>query len=78
MVAPTIHNHMWLKEGPAEYSSHLFTEWKDGHEAFVDLVKDNQQFVLEECHIQDGGFIPFRPCPTTTFTAATPTTKAQA
>ena len=63
LVAPTIHNHMWLKEGPAEYSSHLFTEWKDGHEAFVDLVKDNQQFVLEECHIQDEGFHPLSPMP---------------
>ena len=63
VVAPTIHNHMWLKEGPAEYSSHLFVEWKDGHEAFVDLVKDNQQFVLEECHIQDEGFHPLSPMP---------------
>ena len=63
LVAPTIHNHMWLKEGPAEYSSHLFVEWKDGHEAFVDVVKDNQQFVLEECHIQDEGFHPLSPMP---------------
>ena len=63
LVAPTIHNHMWLKEGPAEYSSHLFVEWKDGHEAFVDLVKDNQQFVLEECHVQDDGFHPLSPMP---------------
>ena len=63
LVAPTIHNHMWLKEGPAEYSSHLFVEWKDGHEAFVDLVKDNQQFVLEECHVQDLGFHPLSPMP---------------
>jgi aminopeptidase N len=63
LVAPTIHNHMWLKEGPAEYSSHLFVEWKDGHQAFVDLVKDNQQFVLEECHVQDLGFHPLSPMP---------------
>ncbi len=63
LVAPTIHNHMWLKEGPAEYSSHLFVEWKDGHEAFVNLVKDNQQFVLEECHVQDEGFHPLSPMP---------------
>ena len=49
---------MWLKEGPAEYSSHLFVEWKDGEEAFIDVVKDNQLFVLEECHIQDNGFHP--------------------
>ena len=63
LVAPTIHNHMWLKEGPAEYSSHLFVEWKDGHDVFVDLVKDNQQFVLEECHVQDEGFHPLSPMP---------------
>jgi hypothetical protein len=63
LVAPTIHNHMWLKEGPAEYSSHLFVEWKDGHEAFVDLVKDNQEFVLQECHVQDEGFHPLSPMP---------------
>jgi hypothetical protein len=63
LVAPTIHNHMWIKEGPAEYSSHLFIEFKDGHEEFIDLVKDNQQFVLEECHIQDEGFHPLSPMP---------------
>jgi hypothetical protein len=63
LVAPSIHNHMWIKEGPAEYSSHLFIELKDGHEEFVELVKDNQQFVLEECHIQDDGFHPLSPMP---------------
>ena len=63
LVAPTIHNHMWLKEGPAEYSSHLFVEWKDGQEEFIEVVKDNQQFVLEECHIQDNGFYPLSPMP---------------
>ena len=63
LVAPTIHNHMWLKEGPAEYSSHLFVEWKDGNDAFIEVVKDNQLFVLEECHIQDNGFHPLSPMP---------------
>ncbi|MFZ8836033.1 MAG: M1 family aminopeptidase [Flavobacteriales bacterium] len=63
LVAPRIHNHMWLKEGPAEYSSHLFVEWKDGEEAFIDVVKDNQLFVLEECHVQDNGFHPLSPMP---------------
>ena len=63
LVAPTIHNHMWIKEGPAEYSSHLFIELKDGHEEFINLVKDNQQFVLEECHIQDEGFHALSPMP---------------
>lgn len=63
LIAPTIHNHMWLKEGPAEYSSHLFVEWKDGPEAFVDLVKDNQLYVLEQAHLQDDGFHPLSPMP---------------
>ena len=63
IVAPFIHNHMWIKEGAAEYSSHLYIEWKDGHEDFVSLVKDNQQFVLEECHVQDEGFHPMSPMP---------------
>jgi len=63
LVAPSIHNHMWIKEGPAEYSSHLFIELKDGHEEFVKLIKDNQKFVLEECHIQDDGFHPLSPMP---------------
>lgn len=63
LVAPTVHNHMWLKEGPAEYSSHLFVEWKDGPEAFVDLVKDNQLYVLEQAHIQDNGFHALSPMP---------------
>ena len=63
LVAPTVHNHMWLKEGPAEYSSHLFFELKDGHREFIDGIKDNQKFVLEECHIQDEGFHPLSPMP---------------
>lgn len=62
-VAPTLHNHMWLKEGPAEYSSHLFVEWKDGPEAFVEAVKDNHYFVLDQAHAQDGDFFALSPIP---------------
>ncbi|WP_306641217.1 M1 family aminopeptidase [Sanyastnella coralliicola] len=57
------HNHMWIKEGPAEYSSQLFFEWRDGWEEFTDVVKDNQLFVLEECHVQDNGFHAMSPMP---------------
>ena len=78
MVSPLLHNHMWIKEGFAEYSSHLFEEQLSGREAFVEMVKDNQQFVLEECHVQDEGFHPFRPCPTNTSTGDIPTTRAPA
>ena len=63
MVSPLVHNHMWIKEGFAEYSSHLFEEELSGREAFVEMVKDNQQFVLEQAHIDDGGFFALSPIP---------------
>jgi len=63
MVTPHVHNDMWMKEGPAEYSSHLMVEWMDGEEAFVEVVKDNQLFVLENAHIDDDGFHPMSPMP---------------
>ena len=63
LVAPDIHNNMWLKEGGAEYSEQLYFEWRDGHEEFVEIVKDNQQFILEECHLQDDGFHALSPMP---------------
>lgn len=63
VVAPHVHNDMWLKEGPAEYASHLFEEWLYGEEAFVDVVKDNQLFVLDQAHVQDGSFLALSPMP---------------
>ena len=63
MVSPLLHNHMWIKEGFAEYSSHLFEEQLSGREAFVEMVKDNQQFVLEQAHIDDEGFWQLSPIP---------------
>ena len=62
-VTPRVHNHMWLKEGPAEYSAHLTEEWIHGRDAFVDMVKDNQLFVLKNAHVTDGGFQPLSPMP---------------
>lgn len=62
-VAPRVHNHMWIKEGFAEYSSHLFEEWMQGREAMVEMVKDNQLFVLEQAHIDDGGHFALSPIP---------------
>ncbi len=57
------HHDMWIKEGPAEYSAHLFREWKDGEEAFIEEMKDNQLFVLEEAHVQDDTFQALSPMP---------------
>jgi hypothetical protein len=63
IVTPHIHNDMWLKEGPAEYSSHLLTEWLYGQEDFVDQVKTNQLDVLRNAHIDDGDFYALSPMP---------------
>lgn len=63
VVTPHNHNDMWLKEGPAEYSAHLFTEWLYGTEDFIDQVKTNHLDVLKNAHIDDGGFHPMSPMP---------------
>lgn len=62
-VTPRTHNDMWFKEGPAEYSGHLLEEWAFGREAFVDVVKDNMLYVLEQAHLQDDGFQALSPMP---------------
>lgn len=63
MVTPHVHNHMWLKEGPAEYSGHLLVEWQDGPEAFRNTLKDNLLYILRQAHINDGGYQPLSPMP---------------
>jgi hypothetical protein len=63
VVTPHIHNDMWLKEGPAEYSSHLLTQWLYGQEDFLDQVKTNHLDVLRNAHIDDNGFQPMSPMP---------------
>ena len=63
IVTPRVHNDMWLKEGPAEYSGHLIEEWLGGPEAFVTVVKDNHYYVLRAAHTEDGGFQALSPMP---------------
>lgn len=63
MVTPHNHNDMWLKEGPAEYSSHLMVEWMNGDSAFVANVKTNHLDVLKNAHLEDGDFYPMSPMP---------------
>lgn len=63
IVTPHTQQDMWLKEGPAEYAGHLVEEWLGGDAAFVDVVKDNQLYVLRNAHVQDGGFQPLSPMP---------------
>lgn len=62
-IAPYSHNDMWLKEGPAEYSSHLMAEFLSGRKKFVEDVKRNQYYVLTEAHVRDKGFWPLSPVP---------------
>lgn len=62
-VTPRVHNHMWLKEGPAEYSAHLLEEWLNGRAAMVNMVKDNLLDILTTAHVDDDGFQALSPMP---------------
>ncbi|HRD52780.1 MAG TPA: M1 family aminopeptidase [Flavobacteriales bacterium] len=62
-VTPRVHNHMWLKEGPAEYSGHLFEEWLNGRSAMVNMVKDNLLDILTTAHGDDDGYQALSPMP---------------
>lgn len=48
--------HMWINEGMAEYSSHLYTEDVYGRERYLTEVMNNAYFVLDQAHIRDDGF----------------------
>lgn len=63
VVTPYVHNDMWLKEGPAEYTGHLVEEWLDGQPGLIKAVKDNQLYVLRQAHVNDDGFQPLSPMP---------------
>jgi len=47
---------MWIKEGNAEYSGHLFSEYLYGHQTFIDKVKTNHKNVLRRAHFDDNGY----------------------
>ncbi len=54
---------MWIKEGTAEYSSHLFVEYAYGKADFIDAVKSNLSNILFNAHKNDGKFLPLSPMP---------------
>lgn len=54
---------MWIKEGTAEYSSHLFFEFVYGKKRFLEVVKDNLGFILFNAHVNDSAFLPLSPMP---------------
>lgn len=55
--------NMWIKEGNAEYSAHLFTEYVFGKDAFIKQVKDNHFSVLKTAHLADGAYLPLSGLP---------------
>lgn len=54
---------MWIKEGNAEYGSHLFDEYLNGRESFERLVAENRYEVITKAHIDDGSYLPLSPMP---------------
>jgi aminopeptidase N len=54
---------MWIKEGTAEYSAHLFVEYAYGKADFIDAVKSNLSNILFNAHKNDGKFLPLSPMP---------------
>jgi aminopeptidase N len=62
-VTPHVHNDMWLKEGPAEYSAHLLEEWINGRASFVSIVKNNLLDIMTSAHVDDDGFQALSPMP---------------
>ncbi len=48
---------MWLNEGWASYSEHLFTEKVYGQTAFRTAVRANHLNVLQNAHIAEGGYL---------------------
>lgn len=47
---------MWLNEGWATYSEHIFLEWVYGKQRYIDEVKANYDRVLQYAHIKEGGY----------------------
>lgn len=47
---------MWLNEGWAVFSEHLFIEWQAGRQAYLNAVRDNFLPVLQNAHVNEGGY----------------------
>jgi aminopeptidase N len=48
---------MWINEGMAEFSSHLYTEQVYGYERYIDVVQENAYQVLKQAHVRDGAYL---------------------
>ena len=47
---------MWINEGMAVYSEHLFLEKVYDYQTSMEVVKDNNKAVIQFTHISEGGF----------------------
>ena len=63
IVTLTSAANMWIKEGNAEYGSHLFTLHLQGQEAFLNQVKTNFLEVLKKAHYDDDSYLPLSGIP---------------
>ncbi|UKN01252.1 T9SS type A sorting domain-containing protein [Paracrocinitomix mangrovi] len=54
---------MWINEGMAVYSEHLFTEYVYGSSAYLSAVKQNHKSVLHLAHINDSGYYALNAVP---------------
>jgi len=48
-------SEMWINEGIAVYSEHLFLEGKYGYSSYINKVKSNHKNVLLNAHVNDDG-----------------------
>ena len=54
---------MWLNEGYAVYSEHIFTEGLYGHDAYKEVVRNNHRQVIQFAHVKDGSFLALNAVP---------------
>jgi hypothetical protein len=47
---------MWLNEGWASYSEHLFLQWVYGQDRYLQTVETNFLNVLQTTHVNEGGY----------------------
>mgnify|MGYP000415413973 CR=1 FL=1 len=55
---------MWINEGMARYSEHLFLETVYGYDRYIRDVKQNHMDVLKSAHLKDGDFYALHGVPT--------------
>lgn len=54
---------MWINEGMAVYSEHMFLEFVYDYDTYMDAMRDNHHGVLHSHHIDDGGFYALNAVP---------------